>query len=188
MLAASAALGDRQAEVIDAATRGDARAFAALYDAHVERVYRHVYYRVGDRADAEDLTQQVFLQAWRAIGRYRRTGAPFLAWLFVIAQNAVAGFYRGRKDVAPLDAEPGVQDRWTDPELAALDGHDRAVVRRAILGLKPDQQQVVLMRFVEGLDHAAVAAALGTSAGNVRVIQHRALRELRRMLAHRVTP
>ncbi|HEY3079154.1 MAG TPA: sigma-70 family RNA polymerase sigma factor [Chloroflexota bacterium] len=187
-IAAAAVVADRQAEVVDAATQGDARAFAALYDAHVERVYRHVYYRVGNRADAEDLTQQVFLQAWRAIGRYRRTGAPFLAWLFAIAHNAVAGFYRGLKDAAPLDFEPEVRDRWADPEGAALAGHDRAAVRRAILRLKPEQQQVVIMRFVEGLDHAAVAAALGTSEGNVRVIQHRALRELRRLLAHRVAP
>jgi RNA polymerase sigma-70 factor (ECF subfamily) len=187
-IAAAALEPDRQAAVVDAATRGDARAFAALYDVHVERVFRHVYYRVGNRADAEDLTQQVFLQAWRAIGRYRRTGAPFLAWLFVIAQNAVAGFYRRRKEAASLDFEPAVRDLWADPEDAALAGHDRAVVRRAILRLKPEWQQVVIMRFVEGLDHATVAAALGVSEGKVRVVQHRALRELRRQLAHRVTP
>jgi RNA polymerase sigma-70 factor (ECF subfamily) len=185
-LAVGAEAPDAEASLVEAAIRGDARAFAALYDRHVARVYRHVYYRVGRRADAEDITQQVFLQAWRAIGRYRRTGAPFLAWLFVVAQNAVAGFYRRRQPAAELDFEPAVNERWADPEASALGQLDRAAVRRAILRLKPDQQQVVIMRFVEHLEHPAIAAALGKSEGNVRVIQHRALRELRRLLAHQV--
>ena len=64
------------------------KTFAVLYDRYLDRVYRHVTDWVGNRADAEDLTQQVFLQAWRAIGRYRRTGASFAAWLLTIAQNA----------------------------------------------------------------------------------------------------
>jgi RNA polymerase sigma-70 factor (ECF subfamily) len=179
---------DAEARLIDAAIAGDAEAFAALYDRYLERVYRHMYYRIGHRGNAEDLTQQLFLQAWRAIGRYRRTGAPFVAWLFTIGHNLALNFYRGHRETAPLDLDVEARARWSDPEAEALARYDRAAVRRAILRLRPDQQQVVLMRFVEDLDYPAVAAALGKTEGNVRVIQHRALGELRRMLAHDVGP
>jgi len=179
---------DPDAALIAAAVGGDAPAFAALYDRYVDRVYRHVYYRLGDRGDAEDLTQQVFLNAWRAIGRYRCTGAPFVAWLFTIAHNAVAGFYRRAKATRDLELElePVATARWTDPEAETLAAYDRAAVRRAILRLRPDQQQVVIMRFVEGLPYAEIAAALSKGEGHVRVLQHRALHELRRLLARQV--
>jgi RNA polymerase sigma-70 factor (ECF subfamily) len=162
--------------------------FAALYDRHLDRIYRHLYYWVGNRADAEDLTQQVFLQAWRAIGRYRQTGASFAAWLLVIAHNAARQFHRDRRVTEPLEIEPVAPSRGNDPEAEALTRHDRVAVRQAILRLKEDQRQVVMMRFVEHLDPPDVAAALGKSESNVRVIQHRALQELRRMLSHQVQP
>jgi RNA polymerase sigma-70 factor (ECF subfamily) len=177
-----------EAALVDAAIAGDAQTFAVLYDRYLDRVYRHVYYWVGNRADAEDLTQQVFLQAWRAIGRYRRTGASFAAWLLTIAQNAARQHHRDRKVTEPLDIEPVAPPRGNDPEAEALMRHDRAAVRRAILRLKDDQRQVVMMRFVEHLDPPDVAAALGKTEVNVRVIQHRALQELRRLLAHQVEP
>ena len=72
----------------------DPEAFGRLYDMYVDRVYRHVYYRVGNVADAEDLTQQVFLKAWQAIDRYKKTASPFLAWLMTISHNLVVDFYR----------------------------------------------------------------------------------------------
>lgn len=177
---------EHEERLIDASIAGDVEAFAALYDRYVERMYRHAYYRVGNRADAEDLTQQLFLQAWRAIGRYQRTGAPFVAWLFTIAHNLATSFYRRRRESAPLDLETPAHDRWSDPEAEALAQHDREAVRQAILKLKPDQQQVVMMRFLEHLEYADIAAALDKSEGNVRVILHRALGELRRALGHRV--
>ena len=177
---------DAEEALVDAAIAGDVQAFAALYDRHLARVYRHVYYLVGRRADAEDVTQQVFLQAWQAIGRYRRTEAPFIAWLLTIAHNLVASLYRGAKQTRTLDFEPAIRERWADPEAEALAGYDRLAVRRAILRLKPEQRQVIVLRFVERLEHAEVAAAFGKSEGNVRVIQHRALAELRRLLAYEV--
>jgi RNA polymerase sigma-70 factor (ECF subfamily) len=177
---------DAEARLIDAAVAGDAEAFAVLYDRYLERMYRHMYYRIGNRGDAEDLTQQLFLQAWRAIGRYRRTDVPFVAWLFTIGHNIALNFYRRRLEAVPLEMDVEARARWSDPEAESLARYDRAAVRRAILRLKSEQQLVVLMRFVEHVDYPAVAAALGKSEGNVRVIQHRALRELRRLLEHDV--
>jgi RNA polymerase sigma-70 factor (ECF subfamily) len=177
---------DDEIALVDAAIRGDARAFAALYDRHADRVYRHVYYRVANQPDAEDLTQQVFLQAWRAIDRYQRTGAPFVAWLLTIAYHVVVSHSRRVKPTASLELEPATTERWADPEGETMSRFERSAVRAAILRLKPDQQQVIIMRFVEHFDHADVATALGKTEGYVRVIQHRALSELRRLLAHEV--
>ncbi len=177
---------DTDRDLIDAAIGGDVQAFAALYDRHMERVYRHSYFLVGNRADAEDLTQQVFLNAWRAIGRYQHTGASFAAWLFRIAHNQAMSLFRKEKDVSYLEIDLVGEGNWTDPEAQALAQYDRMAVRRAILCLKPEQQQVITMRFLEFLDYADIAAALGKSEGNIRVIQHRAIANLRRLLATEV--
>lgn len=177
---------DGECTLIDAAIAGDVQAFASLYDRYVDKVHRHIYYRVGNRADAEDLTQQVFLRAWQAIGRYRRSAAPFIAWLLTIAHHLVVNFRRQHRTVEPLDDGFAAGQRWTNPEAETLSKYDYLALRRAILRLKPERQQVVVMRFVEDMDYADIAAALGKSEGNVRVIQHRALAELRGLLAHEV--
>lgn len=181
------ALGvDAERTLIDRARAGDTEAFAALYDQHLARVYRHVYYHLGSRADTEDVTQQVFLRAWQAMPRYRPTDVPLVAWLLTIAHNQVVSFYRRVKDVRPLDLDPVARERWSDPEAETLGRYDRAAVRRAILRLKPDYQRVIVLRFVEGLEYTVIAAAIGKTEGNVRIMQHRALVELRRLLAHEV--
>ena len=91
--------------VVQRAIGHDAEAFGRLYDMHVDRVYRHIYYRVGNEADAQDLTQQVFFKAWQAIGRYKKMASPFVAWLMTISHNLVIDFYRTRKDRAYLESE-----------------------------------------------------------------------------------
>lgn len=179
---------DAEGTVIDDAIAGGVQAFAALYDRYVERVYSYVYYRVGNRSDAEDLTQQVFLNAWHAISRYRRTGASFVAWLITIAHNQVASFHRRAKEASYLEIEPATQERWADPEAETIANYDQQAVRRAIMSLKPDQQQVITMRFIEDLEYSDIAAALGKKEGNIRVIQHRAIAELQRLLGREVKP
>lgn len=171
-----------EAALVERATIGDATAFARLYDFHVNRVYRFVYYQVGSHAEAEDLTQQAFLQAWHAIGSYRQTGSPFIAWLLTVAHNVVVGSRRrSQREAKPRARERKVATIW-DTEAEALAGVDRARLREAITRLKPDQQQVIMLRFVERFGYAEIAAAMGKSEGNIRVIQHRALSELRRLL------
>jgi RNA polymerase sigma-70 factor (ECF subfamily) len=164
------------------AIQGDERSFTGLYDRYYDRIYRHLYYRVGRGEDAEDLTQQVFLQAWRAIGRYRQGTTPFVAWLFTIAHNTVVSFYRRNRVSVSLEAdltERPSPDGVEEPIEIRLE-HERA--RRAIARLKPDQQLVLSMRFLENLDYRDIGTALGKSEGNVRVIQHRALQELRKLM------
>ncbi len=173
---------EREDVLVARAIGGDEKAFTELYDCFYDRVYRHVLYRVGSTQDAEDLAQQVFVQAWRALGRYRQTGTPFIAWLLTIAHNAVVSFYRRRRNSRSLDEE-----NWDWPSDEHLEGnaevrleHER--VRQMMRHLKAEYQQVLTMRFLEDLPYSDIAKALGKTEANIRVIQHRALRELRRYL------
>jgi RNA polymerase sigma-70 factor, ECF subfamily len=177
---------EAEERLVEAAVAGDATAFAALYDRYLDRVYRYVYYRVRNRADAEDLTQQVFLKAWGAINRFARTGAPFAGWLFTIAHNLVVNFLRRARPADPLAEEPANGHRWADPEATVLARHDEMAVQKAVSRLKPEQQQVILLRFFAQMPCSDIAATMNRSEGNVRVMQHRALADLRRLLDREV--
>ena len=177
---------ERQAQdeiiLVQRAVGHDADAFGKLYDMHIDRVYRHIYYRVGNQTDAEDLTQQAFLKAWQAIGRYKKTASPFIAWLMTISHNLVVDFYRTRKDKAYIEAEVLANYSTSSPEQAAEVSFREQRLRRAILQLSADEQQVVTLRLMEGFQFAEIASLLKKKEGNIRVILHRALVKLRNIL------
>ncbi len=169
--------------LIERATAHDRAAFTTLYDRYVDRVYRHVRYRLSDRTEAEDVTQEVFVRAWKAIPRYRRTGAPFLAWLTTIAHNLIVDSYRaGGKTVSLEKAKIAEQRDEVDLEAVVDSILNSERVRDAIVKLKHDRRRVILMRFIDDLSYREIAAAINKSEGAVRVIQYRALRELRGIL------
>lgn len=173
---------EREETLIAQAAGGDEAAYTQLYDRHHDRVYRYIYYRLGRADDADDVTQQVFLQAWRALAKYRQTGSSFISWLLAIAHNTAINHVRRTKTAHYLEFDLPESRPEADPEHMAEVRFEQARVRRAVLRLKPDQQQVITMRFLEDLDTQDIAAALGKTEVNVRVIQHRALEQLRRML------
>jgi RNA polymerase sigma-70 factor (ECF subfamily) len=168
--------------LVQRAVGHDTEAFGRLYDIHVDRIYRHIYYRVGNETDAEDLTQQVFLKAWEAIHKYKRTTSPFVAWLMTISRNLVVDFHRTRKDRAPLEAEILADDSASRPEQATEAGFEQQRLRRAVLQLGGHEQQVVVLRFMEGFEFREIASVMGKKEGNVRVILHRAMVKLRKIL------
>lgn len=172
--------------LIQRAVKHDSGAFAALYDNYIDQVYRHVYYHVSSRTDAEDVTQETFIKAWKAIAKYKRTGAPFAAWLIAIARNLIADHYRTRKgtihlEQSPEQAEAVGNSAETSPEAIAEASFKQSYVRQAILKLKGEKQKVILMRFIDGFSYGEIARVLHKSEGAVRVIQYRALNDLRRM-------
>jgi RNA polymerase sigma-70 factor (ECF subfamily) len=171
-----------EAMLVQRAIGHDTEAFGKLYDMHVDRVYRNIYYRVGNEADAEDLTQQVFLKAWQAIGRYKKMASPFVAWLMTISHNVVIDFYRTRKDRAYLEAEILADDSAPSPERAVEASLEQQRLRKVILQLGGDEQQVVILRFMEGFEFAEIASLLKKKEGNIRVILHRALVKIRNIL------
>lgn len=169
-------------ELVRRAIRRDREAFGALYDRHVVRVYRHIYYIVGRPAEAEDITAQAFLQAWQAIERYQIRGAPFVSWLLRIAHNLAVSYLRSRRESAELPETLVDVSRQGNPEQEVLRGADGELVREAILGLRDEQRQVIILRFVDDLEYREVAEIVGKSVAAVRVIQHRALNSLRKQM------
>jgi len=168
------------------AGKGDAAAFGALYDRYVEAVYRYVFYRVRNDADAEDLVSDVFMRALRAIPRYEPRVA-FLAWLYRIARNAVIDrARRSRTQISFEDAlaHPGV-DQVVEPDASILALSDKVAVRGALAKLTPLQQEVIVLRFVEGYSTHEIADLVGKREGTVRGIQFRALEALRALIPSR---
>lgn len=164
------------------AIQRDQDAFGELYDRHVVRVYRHIYYMVGNAAEAEDLTAQTFLRAWEAIERYQVRGAPFVSWLLRIAHNLGVSHLRARRETSQVH-EGIVDDKMRrDPESSYVQTAEEELVREAILLLRPEQRQVIILRFIEDLDYREVAEIIGKSVAAIRVIQHRALNALRKQM------
>jgi RNA polymerase sigma-70 factor (ECF subfamily) len=167
-----------EAELIRSARRNPT-AFGELYDRHVDRIYSYVYHRVGNAADAEDLTARTFHRALVGLDRYVDHGAPFSAWLYRIAHNLVANWHRdeARRATVPLeglDAEPMAVLEAVDGPATAL----RASVAAAVRGLEPDRQALLVMK-VQGLSNAEIAESLGRSEGAIKSLYHRTLADLR---------
>jgi RNA polymerase sigma-70 factor (ECF subfamily) len=155
---------------------------AELYDRFAPALYAYIYRRVGERHLAEDLTADVFVRALDALQRDRFAAVSLQAWLYRLAHNRVVDHYRSsqRAPLAPLDeALPSPDDV---PE-AVHRRRDQAWMHAALQRLTPDQQQIIALRFGEGLSAAAIAAVLGKSEEAIRAMQHRALAALRRLRA-----
>ena len=167
------------------ASSGDGEAFADLYERHLQRLFRYFFYRVGHRQDAEDLTEQVFLKAWQAIGNYDCRGVPFSAWLFRLAHNLLIDHRRSRQESEGLDEGLEIQDNSVGPEELLVRRAEAGELAAAIGRLAPVEQTVVILRFMEEMDHRAVAAIIGKSEVATRSIQSRALVRLARLLGER---
>jgi RNA polymerase sigma-70 factor (ECF subfamily) len=177
---------DEDAALAIRASRGESAAFGLLYDRHVAAIYRYVYYRVRDDAEAEDLTSDVFMRALKAMPRYEPRQA-FLAWLYRIARTAVIDRARkGNRQVSFEDAleHPGV-DKIVEPDAEILAHSDSATLRDALAKLTPLQQEVVVLRFLEGYSTLEIAGIVGKREGTVRGIQFRAIGALRQLIPSR---
>jgi len=175
--------GADDATLATRAVAGDAEAFGALYDRYVDAVYRYAYYRVRNEAEAEDVTSDVFFKALRAMPRYRPQ-QPFLAWLYRIARNTLIDRLRRLRPQIPFEdalRHPGA-DRVVDPDAGLDQLSDSVELRAAIARLTPLQQDVIILRYVEGMDTKSIGRILGRREGTVRGIEFRALGALRAVL------
>jgi RNA polymerase sigma-70 factor (ECF subfamily) len=166
--------------IVDAARAGDQAALSELYSLYFPRVYRYILARTGNTYDAEDLAEEVFMKVLEAIDRFQWREAPFSAWLFRIAHNALIS--QRRKD--------GVRGRsgpLSDGLALDSQGPDEMVANRLALNeimdaareLPEAQRQVITLRFAAGLSVAETARAMNKGEGNVKVIQHKAIAKLR---------
>lgn len=169
-------------DVIDRARNGDRAAFAELYDTHVDSVYRYLLYRVREPSDAEDLASEVFTRAFANIHRYKWQGKSFLAWLYTIARNAVTDRRRRDRPTVELDNAYGLADAGPTAHDLAVRGENVEALRGAVKHLTGEQQEVLVLRFVENLSSREVANILGKNEGAIRALQFRALGRLRKIL------
>jgi RNA polymerase sigma-70 factor (ECF subfamily) len=161
------------------AQKGNADAFAQLYRANVQAIYRYIYHRVNDVHLAEDMTGDVFTRALKSMATYRDQGKPFVAWLYRIAHARVVDYYRmtNRRPVeSDVEAEPIPVNANMDEGI--LRRQMAKSLREAIGTLTDEQQQVVILRFIEGQSIETVADMMGKNANAIKALQHRALRTL----------
>ena len=174
----------RMMDLVERAQSGEAEAFGRLYDQYSDTVYRYIYYRVGGKATAEDLTSETFLRALRRIGTFTWQGRDFGAWLVTIARNLVADHFKSsrfRLEVTTgemLDAN----EVERSPEDSVLESLSNAALLEAVRRLNPQQQECVTLRFLQGLSVAETARAMGKNEGAIKTLQYRAVRTLARLL------
>lgn len=173
-------------ELVVEATRHNQAAFARLYDQYVDKIYRYIYFKVGNQADAQDMTAQVFMKAWQAIGNYEWTDRPFAAWLYRIAHNLIVDGFRTRHETSSIDDMLEMEE--SGPSLEGIvEGHLTAeTLRHALRHLTPDQQRVIVLRILEGYSTSEVAQMMGKAEGAVRTLQHRALLGLKNVFGRGV--
>jgi RNA polymerase sigma-70 factor (ECF subfamily) len=162
--------------------------FSELYRAHLKDVYSYAYYRVGNHHDAEDLTEQTFLQAYRHFERAvaESDGRPLRPWLIRIAHNLAANLYRdrSRKPQTPIEDTDTLRTTHTTEDL--VEGRDElARILEGVKELPDDRREALIMRFALGMDNREIARAMGRTDGATKVLLHRAIKQLEEIVAAR---
>jgi RNA polymerase sigma-70 factor (ECF subfamily) len=171
-------------QLISCAAAGDREAFGRLYEQYATKVFRHAYFLTGEIALAEDITAQTFLNALQAISRFEPRGVPFTAWLLRIAGNLVINYRKSQKNGTHMQLPETLEAEGSfySPEQSCEVAVDGERVWQEVRKLGNEQRQVLVMRFVDDLSYPDIALLLGKSVGAVRVIQFRALANLRHLL------
>ncbi|MFJ9441754.1 ECF subfamily RNA polymerase sigma factor, BldN family [Kitasatospora sp. NPDC101235] len=171
-------------ELVERAQAGESEAFGRLYDHYADTVYRYIYYRVGSRATAEDLTSETFLRALRRIGTFTWQGRDFGAWLVTIARNLVADHFKSSRFRLEVTTGEMLDSNECErsPEESVLESLSNAALLDAVRRLNPQQQECVTLRFLQGLSVAETARIMGKNEGAIKTLQYRAVRTLARLL------
>ncbi len=164
------------------AIEGNEEAFARLYGEHFNKIYRYVYFKVGNRTEAEDLTQEVFLKALGAIRSYKWRQLPFSSWLFRIAHNEVIDYFRKRERVKLTELNDRTINVEDDPMSIAERSLEKKQLMAAIQKLSPARREVICLRFIAELSIAEVAKTLGKSEGTVKALKFSGTAALRKIL------
>ena len=177
--------------LVERAASGEQKAMGDLYDAYLPRVYRFCLSRVRDASDAEDMAEEIFLKVlgaiekfeWRSLGTAEQQRSPFAAWLFRIARNHVVSFHR-KNAVRGQTTElsESIRDQQRGPQELTETKIAIEEVFEAVRGLPEAQREVVLLRFAAGLTVAETAETLGKQQTNVKVLQHKGVQRLKKIL------
>lgn len=169
--------------LVSSCQNGDLEAFGTLYDLYINSVYRYVYYRV-DKAEVEDVVENVFVKTWENIDKYKPGECPFSSWLFRIAHNLVVDHYRfHRKHISLRERLPKHLNQSDDnPMDWAHQKFNQRTLREALVHLKEPYQQVLVLKYLNGFSNQEIADIMQRNAGNIRILQYRALKALKELL------
>lgn len=168
-------------QLVIQAQAGRADAFAKLYDIFVNQIYRYVYFRVGGE-ETEDLTELIFLKILENIKQYRPGVRSFSSWIFRIAHNTVVDFYRSNHRHEELLEEIEDQRREANTLHRAHHHFDQALLTSAMHELPDHYRQIIILKYLNDLSHEEIAFIMGRSQAAIRILQFRALKNLRRIL------
>lgn len=168
------------ARLVERAVGGDFEAFGQLYSIHLDRIYRYVFYYIKDGMAAEDVTEDVFVKAWKAIKSCKGKEQTFSPWLYRIAHNHVIDSLRARRKYLLTDMDTLGEMR--DPQVEVERKLGQQELLATLSYLPPNQKQVIILKFIEGLDNSEIGQVMGKSQGAIRVLQMRALATLRRIV------
>lgn len=169
------------------AAKGDERAFIDLYDYFFDRIWRYVSFRV-ETEEVEDLVSEVFYKCVRSLKQYKpQKKATFSSWLFRIAHNQVVDYYRKQKELMGTDLEEEFFLRLKDekqpsPDQKVLKNEEAMLIHKLLKKLKPNHREILELKYLEEFTNTEIASITGKTEGNVRIIQLRALREMRKLL------
>lgn len=166
--------------LVKRAVSGDFEAFGELYSIYLDRIYRYVFYQVRDKMTAEDITEEVFVKAWKAIGSCKGKESTFSSWLYRIAHNHVIDNFRSLQKHPSIEIE--AVDKVGNLELEMEGELERQELLGVIACLPQSQRQVIILKFIEGLDNCEIGQVMGKSEGAIRALQMRALAALREKL------
>ncbi len=175
----------KEAGLLKRAKNYDPAALAELYDRYAPKMYTYIYRRVSNAALAEDLTSELFLRMLRAIRNERAWRDSFAAWLYRIAHNLVVDHYRRQPEAMPISLGEALVVSDDDSATAAEDAMVRERLREAISLLTPEQQEVLALRYGEGMTAREAAQVLQKTPGAVEALKHRGIAALKRILAGR---
>ena len=165
------------------AKQGDKDAFSELYEYYITPIFRFVYFRVRSRADAEDLTQNIFLKAWNSLRDYKQGENPFSSWLYAIARNTVIDFWRKKKEWSISDLkESGLKDDGRPLEELIDEQQDLMTIKKIMELLNEEQQEVMILKFIEGLSGREISKIMDKKEDAVRQLQSRAIKTLKSYL------
>ena len=165
------------------AQQHDQDAFAQLYEEYFDRIYRYITFKIGNRTEAEDMTQQVFLNAIKSISSFKWKSIPFSAWLFRIAHNQMVDYFRKKAKHATISLDEVLVSNGNNPQLVAEQNLDIERLLLATEQLTQAQREVISLRFASELSIAQVAEVMGKSQGAVKALQHSAIVALRKILS-----
>jgi RNA polymerase sigma-70 factor (ECF subfamily) len=177
---------DEPDEILIQRARQEPEAFGSLYERYVSAVYNYVFYRMSNRAEAEDMTARVFYQALTHLDRYVHRGAPFSAWLFRIAHNLVANWHRDRQTRQTFSLDGAMLERASEEDSLDDQASSREEVRElraAFARLAPDRQQLLVLKYVQGMSNAEIGEIMRRSEGAIKALLHRTFLSLRSELA-----